>query len=59
VREPEHGLLILYPLAPPDGISGVKAVIGFAMSFPESRFDSAVDFVVNQVWLQQEFQWDE
>lgn len=58
VREPERGLLILYPLAPPPGISGVRTVIGFAISFPKSRFDSAVDYVVNQVWLQQEFQWD-
>jgi hypothetical protein len=59
VREPEQGLLLIYPLAPPDGITGVETVIGFAISFPESRFDSAVAFVVNQVWLQQEFQWDD
>ena len=59
VREPDHGLLLIYPLAPPDWIEGVRAVVGFAISFPESRHDSAVDFVVNQVWLQQEFQWDD
>ena len=59
VRDPKDGLLLLYPLAPPEGIVGVKAIVGFAISFPESRHDSAVDFVVNQVWLQQEFQWDD
>jgi hypothetical protein len=58
VREPEKGLLLIYPLAPPNGIDAVDAVIGFAISFPQSRFDSAVDFVVNQVWLQQEFEWE-
>ena len=59
MREPKEDSCLLYPLAPPDGVSGVDAVIGFAISFPESRYDSAVDFVVNQVWLQQEFQWDD
>jgi hypothetical protein len=59
LRAPEEGLLMIYPLRPPDGISGTASVIGFAVSFPESRSnDSAVDYVVNQVWLQQEFQWD-
>jgi hypothetical protein len=58
VREPEQGLLLLYPLTAPAGVT-VEPVIGFAISFPTSRFDSAVDFVVNQVWMQQEFQWDE
>jgi hypothetical protein len=57
VREPERGLLILYPLKPPSGLE-VGAVIGFAISFPHSDFDSAVDYVVNQVWLQQEFEWE-
>lgn len=59
VREPEQGLLLIYPLAPPEGVTAVETVIGFAISFPTSRFDSAIDFVVNQVWMQQEFQWDE
>ena len=59
VRKPEQGLLLIYPLAPPSGVDAVEAVIGFAISFPSSEFDSAVDFVVNRVWLQQEFQWDE
>ena len=58
VREPQKGLLILYPLVPPLGVVGVDAVMGFGFSFPESRFDSAVDYWVNKVYLAQEFQWD-
>ena len=58
VREPEKGLLLLYALEPPEGTDGTEAVMGFAFSFPGSRFDSAVDYWVNQVYLQQEFQWD-
>lgn len=58
VREPERGLLMLYPLAPPQGVMGIAVVMGFAISFPTSRFDSAVDYWVNQVYLQQEFQWE-
>ena len=58
VREPERGLLIVYPLLPPPGATGIEVVMGFAISFPTSRFDSAVDYWVNQVYLQQEFQWE-
>ena len=58
VRDPRNGLLLVYPLMPPPGVTGVDAVIAFAISFPDSHFDSAVDFVVNQIWLQQEFQWE-
>ena len=59
VRDPEAGLLLIYPLAPPKGLQVVPVIVGFAISFPSSGFDGAVDFVVNKVWLQQEFQWDD
>ena len=60
-RDPRSGLLMLYPLEPPDNVLGAPAVIGFAISFPVTEStDSAVDFVVNQRWLQEEFfKWDD
>ena len=58
LRDPGRGLLLLYPLEAPSGMDGVDVVVGFAISFPESRYDSAVDYMVNQIYLQQEFQWE-
>jgi hypothetical protein len=53
---PERGLLLLYPLSPPTAeIDFEGAVIGFGLSFPESRQAQSVTYRVNNVYWAQEF----
>jgi hypothetical protein len=57
IRPAERGLLLLYVLDPePAQLSG-GPVMGFAISFPESARaeESAIDYVVNNVYWKQEF----
>jgi hypothetical protein len=53
---PERGLLLLYPLAPFEGGGGsTDPIIGFGISFPESRKAQSVTYKVNNVYWAQEF----
>lgn len=55
VRSARRGLLLLYPLDPTEVDPGGLPIIGFAVSFPESTGASAVEYVVNNTYWQQEF----
>jgi hypothetical protein len=60
-RDKRNGLLLLYPLAAKDPATGkayvdsTLPVIGFAISFPKSDLNDTVDYVVNNVFYEQEF----
>lgn len=55
-RHPEHGLLLLYPLSPkPAAIGGSTPIIGFGVSFPESRNARPVKYTVNNIFWEQEY----
>ena len=53
VRDPKNGFLLLYPLQQRDS-EGVPFV-GFAVSFPEAENETPITYVVNSVYLQEEF----
>lgn len=56
-RQPQHGLLLIYPLDPEDksekGQEGLP-IVGFAVSFPRIENDRTVTYVVNNVYFDQE-----
>jgi hypothetical protein len=55
-RHPQHGLLLLYPLSPKPADIDVKVpIIGFGVSFPESRDAKPVKYTVNNIFWQQEY----
>lgn len=55
-RHPEHGLLLLYPLSPRKaGIDIDVAIVGFGVSFPESRDAIPVRYTVNNIFWEQEY----
>lgn len=53
-RSPKKGLLLLYPLEP-EVINSEIPVIGFVMSFPDSKTAQMVEYRVNNPYWQQEF----
>jgi hypothetical protein len=54
LRPAQRGLILVYPLDPgPAGLSG-PPVIGYAISFPGSSTAGAIEYVVNNVYYQQE-----
>jgi hypothetical protein len=53
-RSPKNGLLLLYPLDPQE-INSKVPVIGFVISFPQSRTDKLIPYRVNKIYLEQEF----
>ena len=53
-RLPTNGLLLLYPLDPEEINSGIP-VIGFVISFPDSKTAQVVEYKVNNVYWQEEF----
>lgn len=59
-RSASQGLLIIYPLDSTEarlrGFDGIP-VIGFAISFPESRNPGAVEYLVNNVYWAEEFDY--
>lgn len=56
VRTSRQGLLLLYPLNPtPSGVSDDVPYVGFAISFPRSDNAKPVEYVVNNVYWEQEF----
>ena len=54
-RDKRNGLLLLYPLAATEYVESTLPVIGFAISFPKSDLNDTVDYVVNNVFFEQEF----
>jgi hypothetical protein len=64
-RRPDQPLLLLYPLEHPEATAarkankpipdGLQPIIGFAISFPFSNHADETEYVVNDIWLQQEF----
>jgi hypothetical protein len=54
VRHAANGLLLLYPLEEVNS-AGVP-YIGFAASFPTSEHDTPVEYIVNTVYWQEEFE---
>lgn len=54
VRHFSNGLLLLYPLDEENSAS--VPFIGFAASFPTSEHDTPVEYVVNTVYWQEEFE---
>jgi hypothetical protein len=62
VRRSDQPLLIVYPLARPedDAAEDAVPVVGFAISFPFSENPTATEYVVNEIWQQQEIDdWDD
>jgi Z1 domain len=53
-RSPRNGLLLLYPLDPEE-INSEIPVIGFVISFPDSKTAQMVEYKVNNVYWQEEF----
>lgn len=53
-RMPERGLLLIYPLDP-KGVAGELPVMGLAISFPSSTTAVPIEYLVNNVYWQQEF----
>ena len=54
-RDPDRGLLLIYPLNPVEaGLQG-NPILGFALSFPGSQNASSVEYLVNNVYYAQEF----
>ena len=57
---PERGLLLIYPLSPGKAeIDFAGPVIGFGLSFPESKRAQSVTYRVNNVYWSQEFGEDQ
>jgi hypothetical protein len=57
-RPTSHGVLLIYPLEPPDDDPSLSTipVIGFAISFPGNSHDRKVSYVVNNIYYQQEYE---
>ena len=53
-RSPRNGLLLLYPLDP-EVINSEIPVIGFVISFPDSKTAQMVEYKVNNVYWKEEF----
>ena len=53
-RSPKNGLLLLYPLDP-EVINSKIPVIGFVISFPDSKTAQMIEYKVNNVYWQEEF----
>jgi hypothetical protein len=60
VRPTTDGLLLLYPLEPDESRSECGAdgppIIGFGISFPDNPNDEKVSYVVNPVFVGQEYE---
>jgi hypothetical protein len=55
-QRPQHGLLLLYPLDPAGmDFESADPIIGFGVSFPASKNSKPVNYVVNNVYYEQEY----
>jgi len=54
MRSPQNGLLLLYPIKSPNEGDG-KPIVGFAVSFPKSGTQTAIEYKVNNIYWDQEF----
>ncbi len=61
VRRANQPLLLLYPLRHPLETDGLERspVAGFAISFPRSAHATETEYVVNDIWRQQQFDGDD
>lgn len=61
MRPATRGLLLLYPLLPPDSLypDGTKPIIGFAVSFPRSERVQPVRYRVNEIYWRQQLNEDD
>jgi hypothetical protein len=64
-RRPDQALLLLYPLRHPLSDNRTEAkdvltpIVGYAISFPCSEHPTDTEYVVNEIWKQQEIDdWD-
>jgi hypothetical protein len=55
VRSVDQPLLMIYPLQHPSRADGTP-VVGFAISFPFSKHPTETEYVVNEIWAQQEIE---
>jgi hypothetical protein len=57
IRQPQNGLLFIYPVVPKTAVQGMPdvPVIGFAASFPGSTNAQPISYAVNNVFWEQEF----
>jgi hypothetical protein len=53
VREADQALLVIYPI---HHESTGSPLVGFAISFPVSKKPTATEYVVNDIWRQQELE---
>jgi hypothetical protein len=55
-RRSDQALLLIYPLRNPLAAEGQKMqpLVGFAISFPFSEHSAKTEYVVNEIWRQQE-----
>jgi len=53
MRSPQNGLLLIYPIKPPN--DGGIPLMGFAVSFPKSDTQTAIEYKVNNIYWDQEF----
>jgi hypothetical protein len=58
VRDVNQPLLIIYPIQhqPDSDTPAGTPLVGFAISFPYSRQPTATEYVVNEIWRQQELE---
>jgi Z1 domain len=52
-RSPQNGLLLLYPLDPTDIVSYETPIVGFVISFPNSKLKREVEYIANTTFMEQ------
>jgi hypothetical protein len=55
LRDPRHGLLLLYPLQPRPWTPPRLPPLGFAVSFPRSNSSNKITYRVTNLWWEQEY----
>ena len=52
-RSPKNGLLLLYPLDPKNIASSETPIVGFVISFPNSKLKKEVEYIANNTFMEQ------
>ncbi|MEW2634735.1 Z1 domain-containing protein [Streptomyces sp. NPDC048389] len=60
-RRTDQPLLLVYPIAPPasSALGASTPLVGFAVSFPFSQYQSKTEYVVNDIWWKQDMEMDD
>lgn len=60
-RRTDQPLLLVYPIAPPASstLGASTPLVGFAVSFPFSEYQSKTEYVVNDIWWKQDMEMDD